>query len=374
MPTLRLIPGAEGPKHNGEISSCAFGPDSMFLLSAGWDGYVRLWETTTGAHVTDFQVSTKPVSACAVSPDGKQWLSGTLEGMLARWDALTHQQVSTFLAHTRPISGIAFAVDGRSLATASWDRSLIMWNNAREREGRTLTGHSDIVAGCRFTADGRMLVSWSHDGTLRTWDIGRARVQNVLSGHKDRILSGAISPDSRWAASGSRDCIVKLWDLVALKETASATQFEEIRACCFLRDGKHLVTVDSLGALRLYSVPDLGQISELATHLPTQCAEISPSGGVIAIGSGDGRVYMVMIEGFDESALIVTASQVSRRTQTTLQRLIGKSQVKQTFFCQCPACRQSFELKDGVPSQEINCPSCRRKLLISAVVSMGLET
>src|SRR5215471_3745641 len=107
----------------------------MFVLSAGWDGYLRLWETTTGAHVTGFQITSKPVSSCAVSPDGKQWLSGTLEGMLGRWDALTHQQSSTFLAHTRPISGMAFSADGRILATASWDRSIILWNNAREREG-----------------------------------------------------------------------------------------------------------------------------------------------------------------------------------------------------------------------------------------------
>lgn len=374
MPTLKLMAGAEGPKHNGEISSCAFGPDGMFVLSAGWDGYVRLWESTTGAHVTELPVSTKPVSSCAVSPDGKQWLSGTLEGMLARWDALTHQQVSTFLAHTRPISAIAFAVDGKSVATASWDRSLILWNAAREREGRPLTGHTDIVAGCQFTPDGRVLVSWSHDSTLRTWDLSRGRSQTVLSGHKDRILSGAISPDSRWTVSGSRDGVIKLWDLVTGKETASATQFEEIRACFFLRDGKHLVTVDALGALRIYSSPELQQLSELATGMPTHCGAMSPSGGVIALGCGDGRVYMVQVLGFDESALIVTANQVSRRSQTTLQRLMGRTNVKQTFLCHCPVCRQTFELKEGVPTQEIGCPSCRRRLLISAVISMGLET
>jgi hypothetical protein len=161
--------------------------------------------------------------------------------------------------------------------------------------------------------------------------------------------------------------------LVTGKEAATATQFEEIRACCFLRDGKHLVTVDSQGVLRLYSLPGLQPVSEMATHLVTQCADISPSGGVIALGCGDGRVYMVMIDGFDESALIVTASQVSRRTQTALQRLMGKSGVKQAFLCHCPVCRQTFELNQGVPTQEIGCPSCQRKLLISAVVSMGLE-
>src|SRR5438876_1807029 len=370
---MRLLTGAEGPKHEGEISSCAFGPESTFVLSGGWDGYLRLWEATTGAHVTGFQVSTKPVSTCAISPDGKQWLSGTLEGMLARWDALTHEQISTFLAHTRPLSAIVFAVDGRLLATASWDRSLILWNAAREREGRTLTGHTDIVAGCRFSPDGRMLVSWSHDGTLRTWDLSRARLLSTLTGHNDRVLSGGISPDSRWAASGSRDGLVKLWDLVTGKEVASATQVEEVRACLFLLDGKHLITADAPGTLRMYAIPGLQPEGELATSLQVQCGEISPSGGVIALGCSDGRVHMVALDDFDSEPLVVTAGQISRRTQTTLQKLIGKSNVKQSYLCRCPVCRQTFELTGGVPTQEVACPSCRRQLLISAVIPMGQE-
>jgi WD40 repeat protein len=373
VPTMRLLAGAEGPKHEGEISSCAFGPESMFVLSGGWDGYLRLWETTTGAHVTGLQVGVKPVSSCAISPDGKQWLSGTLEGMLARWDALTHEQVSTFLAHTRPISAITFSVDGRLLATASWDRSIILWNAAREREGRTLSGHTDIVAGCRFPPDGRTLLSWSHDGTLRTWDLGRARTLATLTGHSDRILAAGISPDSRWAASGSRDGMIKLWDLVTGKETASTTQFEEIRSCLFLLDAKHLITVDAPGALRMYSIPGLQPEGELATQVPIQCAELANSGAVVALGSTDGRVHMVALEGFDSSPLVVTASQINRRTQTTLQKLIGKSNLKQAHICRCPVCRQTFELTGGVPTQEVACPSCHRKLLISAVIPMGSE-
>jgi WD40 repeat protein len=371
---LRLIPAApDTPKHNGEVSACAFGPESMFVLSGGWDGFVRLWETTTGNHVTALQVSTKPVSACAISPDGKQWLSGTLEGMLARWDALTHQQTSTFLAHTRPISSIVFSADGKTLATAAWDRTVILWSTAREREGRTLTGHGDIVAGCRFTPDGRAIVSWSHDGTLRIWDVARPRALSTLSGHTDRVLAGAVSPDSRWAVSGSRDGVLKLWDLVLAKEVATASLETESRSCAFLLDGKSVVSIDAQGLLRLYSVPDLNPQSELATELPVQCGELSPSGAAIALGCTDGRVYMVAVEGFDSAPLIVTAVQSARRTQTAFQRLLGKSDLKQTYVCHCPVCRQAFEVSSNEPAQEISCPSCRRKLIISGVISLGQE-
>ena len=167
VPTLRLLSAAAGPgSHGGEVFSCAFTPDGKYVLSGGWDGHLRLWEASTGGHLTAVRASDKPVSACAVAPDNTRWLSGSLDGMLTFWDPMTQQCLSVFLAHTRPIAALVFDGDGQTLATASWDRTLALWRTNRERDGRQLTGHEDIVAGCRFTPDGKTLLSWSHDGSL----------------------------------------------------------------------------------------------------------------------------------------------------------------------------------------------------------------
>ena len=101
--SLRLISGPETGKHDGEVLACAYTPDGSFVLSAGWDGHLRLWEASSGARLTALRVGPKPVSACAVSTDGKRWLSGSMEGMVATWDAHSHQMLGLSVVHTRPV-------------------------------------------------------------------------------------------------------------------------------------------------------------------------------------------------------------------------------------------------------------------------------
>lgn len=366
MSNLRLlasIPGASG--HNGEVFCCTFTHDGNYVLSGGWDGQLRLWESTSGTQAAAFQASHKPISACAASPDSKQFVSGCLEGFLNRWDTATHERVSKFLAHSRPLSAITYAKDSNQLATASWDRSLILWDLRRERDGHTLGEHADIVAGCRFIPGGRSLLSWSHDGTLGIWDVAASRQLARLTGHNDRVTAGAVSPDGTRAASGSRDQTLKLWDLQTQRELASCDLAAEVKACCFLLDGETLVAVDAHGRITVHAVPELDIRAELATRLPVQCADLAPSGGRIALGCENGQVRLVAVEGFDSAPLVVTAIPTSKRTATALQRLFGKHKTIQAYVCSCPVCRHSIELSASDSAQPLPCPGCQRQLRIA---------
>lgn len=372
MATLRLLNDGIAASNAGtEVLTCAFTPDGAYVVSGGWDGLLRLWESSGGAQVSSFQVSPKPVSACTVSLDGKLLVSGSLDGMLGIWDALTHERQHTFLAHTRPISAIVYSPDGKSLVTASWDGSLMIWDSIKERAGRNLVGHSDIVAGCRFTPDGLGLLSWSHDRSIRLWDVGRGRVQNEFTGHGDRVNACALSPDGSWAVSGGRDGTLKAWDLKAGEEVGSIFLPAEIRSCLFLLDGESAVVVDATGRLTLHAVPSLEEQTELATELAVQCADLSSSGSQIVLGSADGQVRFLTLDGCDDVPLVVMATHSMQRTASALQKLFGKSKMVHRYRCTCPACRHSFELANGSNlGQPAPCPHCRRNLKVSAVARM----
>jgi WD40 repeat protein len=338
------------------------------------DGYLRLWETAYGAHVSAIQVGSRPISACAVSPDGKNWLSGSLDGMLAHWDALTHQQVSVFMAHPRPLSAIVFNVGGRTLATASWDGNIGLWDLSRDREGRILSGHTDIVSGCRFSPDGQMLVSWSHDGTIRIWDVARVRPLADWAGHSDRITAGAVSPDASWIATGARNSTIRLWKLETREAISELLRGGgEIRGCQFLLDGQSLVTADAAGLMTLHELPSLEVQAELDTRLVIQCMALAPSSGQISVGCGDGNIRFVAVEGLETAPLLVTAMQTTRRTSTPLQRLFGKSRLQYAYHCVCPTCRQSFELQNSHPGQTAACSNCRRSLQVAAIAHLAHE-
>jgi WD40 repeat protein len=374
MPQLRLM--TDGPQsggHGGQVCTLGFAPDGDFVLSGGWDGHLRLWEVTTGAPVTGLQVSPKAVSACAVAPDARQWLAGGLDGMLSTWDAVKHQRAAVELAHTRPISAILFSADGALKATTSWDRSAIVSSPAGDRERRVLVGHDDIVAGCRFTPDGGHLFSWSHDRTARVWELASGQPSATLIGHSDRVTAGAVSPDGLWAATGARDKVLMLWDLRAERPERSVCLGGEVRACFFLLDGQSLLTIDGQGRVVLHALPDLEERQELQTGQAVQCAELSPSGQLLALGCDDGRVRLVGVEGLDGAELLVTPTQTTHQTQSRLEKFFGRKRVTHAYACKCPACRHAFELPNGSLGQPASCPSCRRSLRLSRVARVSQQ-
>jgi WD40 repeat protein len=368
--TLRLLE-SEGVRegHAGEIYSCCFAPDGAFILSAGWDGHLRLWEATSAAPVCALRASPKPLACCAFSRDGRQWLSGSMEGILSLWDAVSHAPLQTFVAHTRPISAITFAPDGQQLATSSWDRHVTLRQASKEREGKSLSSHNDIVAGCRFSADGSLLLSWSHDGSVCVWDAMTGSLGQTLLGHDDRVTAAALSPDGRWVASGGRDGVLKLWALDQGAELASVAQSAEIRGCFFLLDGQSLVTVDANGWLVILAVPSLEVQGELSTGLKVLCGDLAPAGNQIALGCEDGLVRLVALEDFDDAPLIVTASQGTKATSSFLGRLLGTTRIVTVYSFTCPTCQTTVE-STALSHQPFPCPKCKRRLRFNSRVAL----
>jgi WD40 repeat protein len=366
--TLRLLgTSPAGAGHGGDVFACAFTPDSALVLSSGWDGFLKLWDVQLGAPVAGFQADGRPLSACAVSPDGQHWLSGSMDGLLGKWEAKGQTQESLFLAHTRPISALRFSPDGSLLASASWDRNVILWPTDRLGQGRPMGAHEDIVSGCAFLPDGRRLVSWSYDRMVCIWDVARARQLARLEGHADRVLAGAVSPDARWLATGARDGQVKLWGLPQGRSVAETLLRGEARACLFLLDAESLILVDAAGRLSVHGLPDLQLRSELNTGLPVQCASLSPSGAILALGCNDGRVCFVAVEGFDQAPLAITAAQTMRESAGVLRRLLGGAKPRPVYLCTCPACRLPFELPGTPSDQPATCPGCQRRVRVCVV-------
>ncbi len=366
--TLRLVTSERvGQGHAGEICCCSYAPDGSFVLSGGWDGQLRVWDTTTGQALTCLRAGPKPLSCCAFAPDGKHWLSGSMEGMLSFWDAVSHRPVQTFMAHTRPISAVRYSPDGEQLATSSWDRQVVLRKLGKEREGKTLFGHRDIVAGCHWTQDGEQLLSWSHDRTLCLWDTASQNLIRTLQGHEDRVTAAALSPDGRWAVSGGRDGAVKVWDLESGKEVASVLQVTEIRGCFWMLDGQGAVTVDANGWVVLLSTPALELQTELTIGGRVLCGDLSPAGNQIALGREDGQLALVALEGFEDNPLVVTARQGAKTTSTFFTRLLGQTRTVMTYHYCCPACHQVVETTQ-IPEKAVPCPQCKRRLRVRSRV------
>src|SRR5262249_41650548 len=121
--------------HVKGVSSLAFATDGTKLVTASHDDTVRLWDLTTGTSIMEVvggggapkndPKGPRPdkggVHSVALSPDRKRLAAGGFNGLIRVWDSTNGQLIHQWQALSRQIQSLAFSPDGGTLATAGFD-------------------------------------------------------------------------------------------------------------------------------------------------------------------------------------------------------------------------------------------------------------
>ena len=222
VPILQLDSGG----HMANINGVAFTPDGKFVVSAGDDKVIRIWDWRAGKTVRTIRGQSGPgqegkIYAMALSPDGK-WLAAG--GWFAPGHGLKDDEVGTIRlydfksgelkallkGHTNVVHGLAFSPNGKKLISGSGDETAIIWDIESGQLLQRLSGHGGNVTAVAFNRDGSRIATAS-DRTIRLWNEGGGLLVN-LQGHTDRVQSVAFSPADDIIASTGFDETLKLWN------------------------------------------------------------------------------------------------------------------------------------------------------------------
>ncbi|KIJ38894.1 hypothetical protein M422DRAFT_60773 [Sphaerobolus stellatus SS14] len=232
--TCELIDEAAAKLRDLYIRSLCFSPDGKYLATGAEDKQIRIWDIAKKRIRTVFEGHTQEIYSLDFSRDGRYIISGSGDKTARMWELDTGKH-RIYAINDPPetdagVTSVAISADGKYVAAGSLDTFVRIWDSQTGQLVDQLKGHTDSVYSVAFTPDGKGLVSGSLDQTLKHWDLsplqrrGRPGFDGVkkeekcqcittFNGHKDYVLSVAVSHDSQWVVSGSKDRCVQFWDL-----------------------------------------------------------------------------------------------------------------------------------------------------------------
>jgi len=173
--------------------------------------------------------------------------------------------------HNFPLTSCRVSPTGRYVVAGAQDLDIHVWD-LHTTEKRTLKGHTSWVRSFDFSADGSQLYSACWGGDIKFWNMADADPHPTMTiqAHTGSARWVRLSPDETRLATCGNDLLVKVWNVAdgSLLQTFSGHEHHPY-AVDFHPNGKHLVSQDLMGHIKIWSIESGKQEREIVASIMT---------------------------------------------------------------------------------------------------------
>jgi WD40 repeat protein len=281
------------------------------------------------------------VNGCGISPDNQLIASAGMDGTIRLWDSSTGQQMHTKEIY-RSIEACTFTPDGKSLVYVDYDNFFNSWGftdyDSHSYSRGLFENRSGFMHFCALSPDGERIVYPSYFQGLQIWDRRTGEVLVQLEGNPWEVSNCSFSPDGRNVLASGKS--IWLWDAISgelINEYKG--HLEHVRGCEFTPDGRLIFSVSKDKTLRVWEVATGKSIGLLSWAHPLKSLGLHPWKPQLVCGNDQGDLYVLKIEYLEYGPIIVTAVKLEAGLELM-----------------CPACQNRFQIEEVQLGRETKCP------------------
>lgn len=308
--------------HEATVRGVAFTPDGQRVLTTGFDGALRTWNTKTGQEVHTNAIGGR-LMAVTYSPTGDHFATASDEDVRL-WNAETGELLHRWTEAGR-VRSLEFSPDGQRLVAGAYKNGdgLKFLDIA---DGRTIVGpNTPKTCAAVFLAEGRRALSLLHSdppgpsGQIYLWDLeaksdpqvfrpanGDSGLSMVRLPHRTNRQAGGLrgaTPASDLVAAGVGSTI-EIWDVDAQQPVKTLRGHDSLIACLTVnQDGSRLFSGDFSGVVIVWNLDTGEQLLAIEAHevrkvpgwgMPrgVMSMALSPDGKTLATTGADGLVKL----------------------------------------------------------------------------------